>query len=80
MIYVPVNSFGRVGMASSSYRTIFRGKLALAVSQYFVYVLSLVTDNYPSWISGREENGHRSYFMINICESMGPGQDQTHDQ
>ena len=59
MIYVPVNRFDHVGMASSSNHTIFLGKLALAVNQYFVYVLSLVTDNSHSWISGREENGHR---------------------
>ena len=25
----------------------------------------------------REENDHRNYFMINLHESIGPGQDQT---
>ena len=24
-------------------------------------------------------NDHRKYFTINLNESMGPGQDQTHD-
>ena len=43
---------------------------------HFVHILSLVTDN-PSWISGREENDCRNYFMINLRESMGPERDQT---
>ena len=29
--------------------------------------------------SGREENDHRNYFMINLHESMGPGRDRTRD-
>ena len=29
-----------------------------------MHILSLVTDNNPSWISGREENGSRKYFII----------------
>ena len=44
-----------------------------------MHILSLVTDNNPSSISGREENGHTNYFMINLHSSMGPGQDQTRD-
>ena len=28
----------------------FLGKLEQAVNQYFVHILSLVTDNYPSWM------------------------------
>ena len=47
-----------------------------AQDQYLVHILSLVTDN-PSWISGREENDRRNYFMINPRESMGPERDQT---
>ena len=38
-----------------------------------MHILSLVTDNNPSWISGRKENGHRDYFMINFHKSMGLG-------
>ena len=53
--------------------------LTWAVNKYVVYILLLVTDNNPSWISRREENGHRNYFMINLHESMGPGRDQTRD-
>ena len=49
------------------------------VNQYFVHTLSLVTDNNPSGISGREENDRRSYFIINLHESMGPDRDQTCD-
>ena len=47
--------------------------------QYFVYILSLIPNNNPSKISGREENDSRNYFMINLYESMGLGQDQTRD-
>ena len=43
----------------------------------FVHILSLVTDNNPSGISGREENGRRNYFVINLRKSMGPGLDRT---
>ena len=35
--------------------------------------------NNPSWISGREENGCRNYFMINLHKSMGSGRDWTSD-
>ena len=49
------------------------------LTTYFLHILSLVTNNNPSWISGREENCRRNYSMINLQESMGPGQDQTGD-
>ena len=42
-----------------------------------MHILSLVTDNSPSWISGREEKGRRNYFMTNLYESMGPDWDRT---
>ena len=32
-----------------------------------------------SWISEREENDRRNWFMINLHESMGSGRDQTRD-
>ena len=43
-----------------------------AVNQYFVHMLSLVTDNNRllECFSGREENDRRNYFMINLHESM----------
>ena len=44
-----------------------------------MHILSLVTDNSPSWIRGSKENGRRNYFMINLRESMGLGWDQTRD-
>ena len=44
-----------------------------------MHILTLVTDNNPSWISRREENGRRNYFMINLHESMGLGRDRTRD-
>ena len=44
-----------------------------------MHILSVVTDNNPSWIRGREENGGRNYFMINLHESVRPDQDGTHN-
>ena len=52
---------------------------SLLVNQYFVHILSLVTDNNPSCISRREMNDRKNDFMINLQESMVPGQDHTHD-
>ena len=48
VLYVPVNSYGQVGTVSSPIRAFFLGKLDQAVNQYFVHILSLVTDNNPS--------------------------------
>ena len=42
-----VNSYGPGGTVSSPNHT-FLGKLEQAVNQYFVHILSLVTDNNPS--------------------------------
>ena len=56
--------------------TLFPGQAWLQVSgnQYFVHILLLVTDNNPSWIRGREENGHRQ-----SPRKMGPDRNQTCD-
>ena len=43
-----VNIYGHGGMVSSPNHTFFLGKLEQAVYQYFVHILSLVTDNNPS--------------------------------
>ena len=48
LLYVPGNSYGHVGTVSSPNHTFFLGKLEQAVNQYFVHILSLVTDNNPS--------------------------------
>ena len=57
------------------------GWLEQAVNQYFVHILLLVTDNNSSWmIQQNGENDRRNYFMINLHESMGRGQDRTHNQ
>ena len=63
---IPVNSYGHVGMVSSPDHTSWLSTKCT----YF----ACNTDNKPSWISGKEENGLRNYFMI---ISMGPGWDQT---
>ena len=37
-----------------------------------VHILSLVIDNNSlKWFSGREENGRRNFFMVNLHASMG---------
>ena len=37
-VFVPVNSYGHVGTASSPNHTFFLGKLEQAVNQYFVHL------------------------------------------
>ena len=49
-----VNSLGHGGTVSSPNHTFFLGKLEQAVNQYFVHILSLVTDNNPSWMIQRK--------------------------
>ena len=48
ILYILVNSYGHVETVSSPNHTFFLGKLDKAVNQYFVHILSLVTDNNPS--------------------------------
>ena len=44
-----VNSYGHGGTVSSpNHAFFFLGKLEKAINQYFVHILSLVTDNNPS--------------------------------
>ena len=47
-----VNSYGHGGTVSSPH--FFLGKLEQAVNQYFVCILSLVTDNNPFWMIQRK--------------------------
>ena len=47
ILYVPVNRYGHVGTLSV-HQTFFLGKLDLVVNQFFVHILSLVTDKSPS--------------------------------
>ena len=47
--------------------TLFPGQ----ANQYSVHILAFVTNNNPSWISGRISNDRRNYFMINFHEIMG---------
>ena len=43
-VYVPGNNFSHVETISSPRHTFFLGKLDYAVNQYFVHILSRVTD------------------------------------
>ena len=49
-----VNNYGHGGTVSSPNHTFFQGKLEQAVNQYFMHILSLVTDNNPSWMNQRK--------------------------
>ena len=51
----------------------------LGWSVHLTTLFSWATDNNPSGISEREENGLRNFFMINLQESLGLDRDQTHD-
>ena len=47
LVYVPVNSYGHGRTVSSPNHT-FLGKLEQEANQYFLHILSLVTDDNPS--------------------------------
>ena len=49
-----VNSYGHGGTVSSPNHTFFLGKLEEAVNQYFMHILSLVTNNNASWMIQRK--------------------------
>ena len=56
-----VNSYGHGGTVSSANHTFCLGKLEQAVNQYFVHILSFITDNNSSeWFSGREKDNRRN--------------------
>ena len=68
LLHVPVKSYGHVGTVSS-HNHISPGY----GNQYSVHMLSLVTDGMnDQW---RVENDGRNYFMMNLCEHIGPGRD-----
>ena len=72
---VPVNSYGHPCKVISPNHTFFLGKLDYAVNQYFVHILRLLLTTTILELAG----GRRNYFMINLHESTGPGQNQTRD-
>ena len=59
LVFYDLGHFGRGQLSSQS----FPGQASWAVYQYLVPSLSPVTDNCPSWISGRVENGCIFFFM-----------------
>ena len=48
LLYVTIQHGGHGGTVSSPIHTFFLGKLEQAINQYFMHILSLVTDNNPS--------------------------------
>ena len=72
-----VNSYGHGRIVSSPNLTFFLGKLEQAVNQYLMYILSLKTDNNPSWMI-QQRGGKWPYILFhNLHESMAPARDQT---
>ena len=51
VVLCPKSTASHGGIVSSPNHTFFLGKLEQAVNQYFVHILSLVTDNNPSWMN-----------------------------
>ena len=75
-----VNSYGHCGTVSSPNHTFsWAGLNKRLTSNSCTYFRLLLTTTLLEWISGREENDRRNYFMINLHESMGPGRDRTRD-
>ena len=69
-----VNSYGHGGTVSSPNHTFFLGKLEQAVNQYFVHILSLVTDNNPSWmIQGKGGEWPEKLFHNQSPRKYGTG-------
>ena len=61
-----VNSYGHVGMVSSPYHTFLLGKFDYAVNQYFVHILSLVSDKPRSAVGNVS-----GYRCVSDCRSRG---------
>ena len=70
ILYISVNSYGhveRLETVSSPNHIPFLGKLEQAVYQNFVHILSLVTDNNPSWISVVTGHVGPAHKTIMVC-------------
>ena len=75
-----VNSYGHGGTVSWPNHTFSWASLNKQLtSNSCTYFRLYPTTTLLEWISGREENDCRKYFMINLNESMGPGRDRTRD-
>ena len=75
-----VNSYGHCGTVSSPNHTFSWASLNKQLtSNSCTYIRLKLTTTLLEWISGKEENDRRNYFMINLHESMGPGRDRTRD-
>ena len=72
LLYVPSQQLMSCRDRQFTWLRFFLDKLEEAVNQYFVHILSFVTDNNPSWMIQRKGG-------INLHRSMGPGRDQTCD-
>ena len=64
---------GHVGTVISPEPHFYLDKLDNVVNQYHVHMLLLVTDNSPSWISGRRRMAVESTFRSIICTLLVEG-------
>ena len=64
LLYVPVNSYGHYEMVSSPKHTFSWTSIEQAVNQYFEHILSLVTDNDPSWMFHSAEGRRMTVEII----------------
>ena len=75
-----INSYDHGGTVCSPNHTFsWAGLNKRLTSNLCTYFRLYLTTTLLEWISRREENDHRNYFMINLHVSMGPGWDQTRD-
>ena len=80
LLYVPSQQLWSLRDSQFTLPHFFLGRLEQAVnSNSCTYFRLLLTTTILEWISGREENDRRNYFMINLHKSMGPGVDRTQD-
>ena len=52
----------------------FLGKLEQAVNQYFMHILSFVTDNNPSWMIQSEGENMSAHVLLNLSNELGKRQ------
>ena len=73
--YGPSTHFRSFRVQSVILTTLFLGKPPRQFTQYFVHILSPVTENCSSWISGRGRMAAENFFHDHVStkECAGPG-------
>ena len=73
LLYVPSQQLWSLRDGQFIWPHFFLGKLEQAVNQYFVHILSLVTDNNPSWMIQRKEEKKLFHDQSPRKYGTGPG-------